>query len=146
MRIIKLSPDDIDFETSIDLDRFFTEKLLERDPVGRFNLRKGWIADKGLEVGELIIFTYHGMLVYIACSATERLEAEGLDKEKYPNYFCIDVETIRPAKGSVAQLEEELDAKRLLDRNIVQSQGWPIIDESDSRRRKLETILEEFIL
>jgi hypothetical protein len=145
MRIIKLSPDDIDFGTRIDLDRFFTEKLLERDPVGRFNLPKGWIANKGLEVGELLAFTYHGMIVYIACSASERLDSEGLGKDKYPHYFCIDVDTIRPAKGSLVQLEEKLDAKGLLDRNIVRSQGWPTINERDDRRRKLESILEGFV-
>jgi hypothetical protein len=58
MRIIKLSPRDIDFPDRVGVDTYFEVTLPNRNPIGQFLLTQGRIAEYGIEAGELIIFSY----------------------------------------------------------------------------------------
>ena len=51
------------------------------------------------------MFSYKGKLKYLAMASSERIDNKGDESNEYPQYFCIDVETITPAKGSLKDLE-----------------------------------------
>ena len=144
MRVIKLSPDDTDMKTREKVDWFFLTHLHERRPEGQFFFPKGRIAEDGIQPGEWLIFTYLGSIVYIARSASNRLESKGNNAHLFPFYFCIDTNSIRQAKGSLSALEDILRRKEILDCNLVKSQGWPIVDEAGTSRDIINDILTRF--
>jgi hypothetical protein len=145
MRIIKLSPDDIEMKTREMVDSFFLTRLHEKDPKGQFLLTKGRIAEDGIQPGEYLVFTYLGDLVYVARSASRREETEGPNARQYPHYFCVDVDSIKAASGRLAAFEDALRSRGLLDRNLVKSQGWPIVPETDQSRDAIWQIVTQFI-
>jgi len=145
MRVIKLSPDDVDMTTPEKVAWYFEEHLAERDPCGQFLLTKGRIREDGIAPADLLVFSYLGDIVYIAHAASERMDTEGRDADKYPHFFCVDVDTIRKAAGRLSELEDALREAGLCDINLARTQGWPNIDESGARRQQLERILETFM-
>lgn len=146
MRVIKLSPDDIDMKSKEEVDWFFLKHLNERRPVGQFLFPKGRIAKGGIRIGECLVFTYLGEIVYIARSASNRKKIEGNDAHKYSFYFCIDTSSIRPAKGSLLALENALRSKNVLDHNLVKSQGWPIVPETVTSSHIIYNVITYFIV
>jgi len=121
MRIIKLSPEDIDFRDSDAVTRYFKVKLPKRDPVGQFLLTKGRIRNEGIGDGERIIFTYKCEIRYVAKASSGRLTNSGNERDKYPFYFIVDVNTITPAQGSLADLEVKLKNLDILKKNIIRT-------------------------
>lgn len=146
MRVIKLSPNDPDMKTRKKVDQFFLTELPKQERKGRFFFPKGRIAKNGIQPGEWLIFTYLGNIVYTARSASHRLENKGIDAQQYqyPFYFCIDTSSISSAQGSLSGLEEALRSKGLLNRNLVKSQGWPIIAETDKSRELIYHVVTHF--
>lgn len=130
MRIIKLSANDEDMRTRDKVDLYFNENLANRD-LGHFLLTKGRISEKGIAPGEMIIFSYLKEIVYLARSESERLKNTGPKASQYPFYFCVDIKTIIEGKGNLELLETKLKANK----NIVKSQGWPIIKDSPEIER-----------
>ena len=59
MRIIKLSPKDIDFPDRKSVDEYFKITLRGRNPVGKFLLSKGRISANGVVAGETVHCTLH---------------------------------------------------------------------------------------
>ncbi len=144
MRVIKLSPDDVDMKDRDSVDRFFRQHLAKRDPAGQFLLTSGRIAADGVSPGEILVFSYLGEVVYLGIAESRRLSTEGADAAKYPFYFCVSVDSIRNGKGLLSDLESDLRHAQLLNGNIVRSQGWPIVSESGTNRARIEQILERF--
>ena len=107
------------------VDLYFKENLANRD-FSHFLLPKGRISEKGIAVGEMIIFSYLKEIVYLALSESERFKNTGPQASKYPFYFCVDIKTIIEGKGNLEQLETKIKANK----NIVKFQGWPIIKDS----------------
>ena len=130
MRIIKLSASDEEMNTRDMVDLYFKESLAKRDPAGQFLLTKGRIRMGGIVVGEPLIFTYKGQIAYIAKASSGRITNTGSDRDIYPFYFIVDVNTIVPAQGSLADLESRLRHLGVLKKNILQTQGWPQIADS----------------
>jgi hypothetical protein len=139
MRIIKLSPEDPDMLNREKVNDYFNRKLRARNPKGQFLLKKGWISKKGITEGELIVFSYKGKLKYLAMASSERIDNKGDESNEYPQYFCIDVETITPAKGSLKDLEAILHEKEMTKKSLVKCQGWPIIKESPEVKKICES-------
>ena len=133
MRIIKLSPNDPDMMTREKVTTFFREKLKRRTPSGQFFLTQGRIAEKGITPGERLLFTYNGECVYQARAASGRTKTEGSESSQYPFYFCVDEQSIVDAVGSLQDFENGLKQRGLLDKNLVRSQGWPKIDDTNAR-------------
>jgi hypothetical protein len=144
MRIIKLSPFDEDMKTLVDVHAYFNKKLLSRSPQGSFLLTKGRIAKNGIEPGELLIFSYKGNIVYLAFSASGRIDNQGDEAEEYPYYFCIDIDSIVPGKGHLKDLEQDFNRLGITKKHLLNTQGWPIIRESKEREDELEAIWESF--
>ena len=133
MRIIKLSSEDIDFPDRAAVANYFEMKL-PRDIAGQFLLTKGRIRKDGIGVGEPLIFTYKGQISYVAKASSGRFINSGSDRGTYPFYFIVDVNTIAPAQGSLADLEDKLRNLEI-SKNIVKSQGWPMIKDSPEIER-----------
>ena len=129
MRIIKLSDNDKDFPDRNKVDFYFQSKLPERKPPGKFLLTKGRIAEDGIEIGEQLIFSYKTEITYIALSASARMVNSGDDADMYPFYLVVDMDSLVPAKGYLADIESML-SKAGIEKNIVRAQGWPRIPDS----------------
>jgi hypothetical protein len=129
MRIIKLSNRDKDFPDRKSVDNYFQHKLPNRNPPGKFLLTKGRLAKDGIKIGEQLIFSYKTEIVYIAFSASERMENFDNDGDMYPFYFIIDMDSLVSAKGYLSDIES-ICAKAGIEKNIVRAQGWPHIQES----------------
>ena len=63
MRIIKLSPTDVDFKTRPMVDTYFLHTLPNRKPPGAFFLTNRAIGIDGISPGEKLVFTYKGECV-----------------------------------------------------------------------------------
>jgi len=146
MRVIKLSPNDKHMLTRENVDWFFQSHLKEREPVGQFFITKGRISKNGIQPGETLVFTYLGDIVYIARSASIRLETAGSHANKYPFFFCVDVDSIKATSGKLFELEKMLRNEGLLNRNLVKSQGWPILEETDISKDRIHAIIQQFIV
>lgn len=129
MRIIKLSPKDIDFPDRVSVDTYFEVTLPNRNPVGQFLLTQGRIAERGIEAGEPIIFSYKTEITHVAKAASCRLVNSQGDSVTYPYYFLVNISTICLAQGSLADIEAELAAVGV-QKNIVHTRGWPRIQDS----------------
>jgi hypothetical protein len=129
MRIIKLSPKDVDFPNRESVDEYFNNILRGRDVAGKFLLTKGRISANGITAGETIIFSYETEITHIAKASSGRRENFDLDRESYPYYFLVDVNTIVPAKGYLYAVESSL-AELGIIKNIVRTQGWPLIPDT----------------
>lgn len=128
MRIIKLSDRDKDFPDRKSVDYYFQHKLTNKKPPGKFLLTKGRIAKDGIKSGEQLIFSYKTEILYIALSASSRMENLDEDVDMYPFYFVIDMNSIIPAKGNLSDIES-ICFKAEINKNIVRAQGWPCIQE-----------------
>lgn len=137
MRIIKLSPSDKDMKDIGMVQDYFECKLQERRPRGQFLLTKGRISKKGISPGEMIIFSYKTAIVYLARSASERKDTIGSESIQYPHYFCIDTETIVKGEGTLSDLEHRL-VQHGNSKNIVNTQGWPKLEETPALKRLWE--------
>jgi len=129
MRIIKLSPRDIDFPDRVSVDTYFEVILPNRNPVGQFLLTQGRIAESGIEAGEPIVFSYQTEITHVARAASSRLANSQHDRVTYPYYFLVDMNTICLAQGNLADVEAMLAAVGV-QKNIVHTQGWPRIQNS----------------
>ena len=128
MRIIKLSPKDIDFPDRVSVDTYFKVTLPNRNPIGQFMLARGRIAEHGIEAGELIIFSYKTEITHVRKAASCRLVNSQRDSVIYPYYFLVDMSTICLAQGSLADVEAKLESAGV-QKNIVHTQGWPRIQD-----------------
>jgi hypothetical protein len=145
MRIIKLSQKDPDMKNKDAVKHFFQAKLFERDPQGKFLLTKGRISKNGLKSGELLIFSYKNEIVYLGLAKNGRQQNKGINSYDYPFYFCVDVNSIKLGTGHLNELEYELDQIGLLEKNIEQSQGWPIVPESPGTKNKIKMVWNKFV-
>lgn len=143
MRIIKLSHKDPDMETQEMVDHFFNVTLNERTPPGKFRLTETRIGKDGMYIGEKLIFTYKGKIVYVAESKSGRIVNSDKDLIEYPYLFLIDMSSLIKAKGDLIELEKILFSKKLINKNIVQSQGWPKLDDSEELFSIWETLKME---
>lgn len=144
MRIIKLSPDDPEMKTRESVSHFFHTTLKERNPRGQFLLTKGRISPDGIRAGERIVFTYNGDCVFLAKSASDRLDTQGPSATRYPTYFCVDVDSIVSATGTLSDLEKVIWRSGIYHSKIVRTMGWPKIEESEDNSGIIESILEDF--
>ena len=129
MRIIKLSDKDIDFPDRKRVEFYFQSKLPDRNPPGKFLLTKGRVAKDGIEIGEQIIFSYKTEITHIALSASGRIDNTDDDKNMYPFYLVVDMDSLFPAKGNLSDIES-MFSKAGIEKNIVRTQGWPSIPDS----------------
>lgn len=142
MRFIKLSHDDIDFPDRDSVDVFFNSSLPENRPAGKFLITKGRIGESGLEVGELLVFSYKTKVTHLAKAASGRLENFGNDKFDYPYYFLVDMDTVKISKDiGLAEVERILDEVGIV-KTLVNTQSWPKLADS----KLLEQIWEGLIV
>lgn len=135
MRIIKLA--EKEFKSMKDVFNYFegnNNSLLTRNPKGKFRLTKGRIGAEKFFPGEKLAFTYQGYVCYKAISDTGVLENLDDKKQNYPNYFIIDIESIRRLKkfDSVQFIDDHLRNYRNVGKNVAKSRGWVIIEDNES--------------
>lgn len=140
MRIIKLSPEDSDMRTISDVDNYFRVKLPSRDPMGQFFLTKSKISKDGMFPGEMLVFSYNKSIVYTARAASERRATEGPKAAAFPYYFCVDVDSIKPASVDLQDLERQLHVSKAHDKNIVQTRAWVPIKKTLDNEAALSEI------
>jgi len=128
MRIIKLSTKE--FGTAEEVVEFFEDDLPQRKPPGRFQVTRGRIAEDKFDEGEPLVFSFLGEVMYTARAGTELLKNDDKWRRKYPQYFCVDMETVRPTHLSLKALEFHLRRNARRKESIVQSQGWPTVPDT----------------
>ena len=102
MRIVKMSTDI--FEDEEQVHSFFKKELRSRGGGtvgGKFRIPAGWIAEDGLKVGEPLLFSHQGVVLYSAKASSSRRTNDDEESEEYPFYFDVNVESIRPVKENV---------------------------------------------
>lgn len=139
MRIIKLSPTDVDFKTRPMVDTYFLQTLPNRKPPGAFFLTNRAIGVNGIAPGEKLVFTYKGECVYHALAESNRRDNDGDDNVKYPHLFFVDVASIEPIAGTLSEMQAKLDQAGLSVPNLVKSRSWPSFDDDDPAAQVIDT-------
>lgn len=145
MRLIKLSKKE--FNKEEDVDHFFgpdlksNRSLLEqREPPGAFFFGEKKIGEGGIQEGETLLFTYDGKLRFIAKSASGRLTMPG--KERFPNYFVIDLASLRQSKPlSLEDLENLFETERK-DKSF-KGRAWVTIPETTANLDTVSKLMVE---
>ncbi len=88
-----------------------------------------------MEAGEPLVFTYGSKITHLAKSASGRLLNPQCDQSQYPYYFLVDLETLQLVKDiPLSKFEESLTGIGLT-KNLVRSQGWPRVPDSETVER-----------
>ncbi len=144
MRIIKLSEMDEEMQNEDMVHKYFKSTLKIAKPTGQFLMTKGRISQDGIHQGEKIVFSYRKKIVYLGVAASGRKKYRGPQRwlpREYPHYFCIDMDKLRPGRGAIDEFEKRVFESDLHDKNIVQAQGWPRLEDS----KELDQLWYEFI-
>ena len=141
MRVIKLSKDE--FKNMNSLNTYFDSMLNSREPIGRFNLTKGKIASKGKKAlfrgGNASFLLGMQPLSKIARSASSLISSDSVsgftergDIQEYPNYFLIDMESVRnPIRPySLSDLNRLIFENSEVEVNTI-GQAWNWINDSE---------------
>ena len=126
MRIIKLSKKEFDLEEVLP---FFERDLPSRKPPGQFRIPSGWIDKKHLSIGEPLLFSYEGHVLYSARAGSGRLDNNDECCDDYPFYFQVDVDSIRRVNTTLNDVESQL-RQAGIEKSIVRCQGWPTLPDS----------------
>ncbi len=129
MRIIKLS--EKIFNSSKSITNYFTNDLIKSVPPGKFRFTKGRIAKDGIRPNEKILFSYKGTIYYKAISLSGRIKNSDNYSSIYPYYFQVDTNSISSIKISLHEFEEKYHKIAKDTKSIVQSQGWPSINNEN---------------
>ena len=138
-----------EFPTRARLGHYFDSDLPTRKTPGQFKLPKGKITTDGprsLFIGEMLLFTYQGILVRIARAKSGITVHDPPLKGKkrdYPRSFIVDVDTIRIPKRNftLAELDDILYPMAGEDiGKISGSQGWNWIPETEEIEDWFESI------
>jgi len=144
MRIVKLSQEE--FATLDCVRRFFMDEIRHRTPPGKFRVTPGRIARAALEFGEPLVFTYEARVVFTALAGSELLSNDDQQRQKYPSYFVVDLETLREADDDFHDVERQYNALTGADINLVKSQGWNRLDDSIHTQSIWARLVTNFIL
>ena len=139
MRLIKLSADGFDNPSEVEIDRYFQGPELRQRG---FIFPEGRIAQTGLQIGELLLFSFRSTVLYVAKAASVRQPYKGQHFEKYPYCVHLDPDSIRQAYVSVQEFERALRQKAGLQKNITLSRGWPRLPDGDAA----QTLVEQLVL
>jgi len=131
MRIIKLSTDESKhFQNKEDVLSFFSEDLLSREEKGKFRIPKGALDEKKFKEGEKLFFSYNKEILFTAISKSDKLPNYDKHKKKLPFYFTVDTDTLKPISGLTLDDLEKKIRKIIPGKNIVQSEGWPYLEDN----------------
>ncbi len=137
MRIIKLGKGE--FKTLGEVKEFFEGELLQREPKGKFRLRKLSIAEDKLNIGEPILFSYQTIVCFSARTKTGRLINYDKQANKYPYYFVVDMDTLQPSNIRLKIVEERL-RDELGGKHLVKTQRWPALTDTPATNELWESL------
>jgi hypothetical protein len=123
MRIIKLSPADSDMKTRDDCVTYFTETIHHGYNYGKFGLTEAKSRMQGITRGVSLLFCYETELMFIARASGD------IHFTSDWAYIPLKMGTLRPVSGSLRDLEQELTVRKLIDKNLVHAQQWPILSD-----------------
>ena len=126
MRIVKLAKtEEKRFATREGVRRFFLNEIGRRKLRGKFYVTPGRIAPDGLRPGEQLVFTYQARVVFSARAESRLLPNDDAEQEhqKYPNYFVVDLATLREADEDVHDIEREYNIP-------LGGRGWNTLPDS----------------
>lgn len=105
-------------------------------------MTKGRIAKNGLRVGEKVVFSWKGDVIYlgVARSGLEPYEGEQKWDQPYEFGFRLELGDLWRASGTLRSFERRVREKTGAFKNIVQTQGWPRLDDSG----ELDEVWNEF--
>lgn len=133
MRLIKLSREEFDSREEVvsyfnDPDSEF--KAWDKD-FGTFRYTRNHIAPDGVTVGERLLFSYDGEVIYAAKAASAPLPAHGPESEEYPYYLQVELASLREMSLTLAELEQVITSK--VDRTLnLRGQGWTRLPDHDA--------------
>ena len=137
MRVIKLSDKDESMPNEEKMHEFFTQELNKKTPKGKFlsgkNIRMG-----GIDVGELLVFTYQTNVVYFACVAS------GVEEGSDGRYFCIDMSALKRCNDkALKEFGKRIGVKKPGKQDWSAIQGWSIVKGRDEEIE--EILLKEYL-
>lgn len=138
MRLVKLST--VEFENIADVNDYFAVQLPARTPPGQFRIPKGWIAQDGLNRGDVLLFSFNSRVVRVARSASGRLQNSDEYQVDYPHYFVVDLKTVRQVDFSVVDLEGEMQQMCGVTKSIAVAQGWVRLPDTSVAIQAIERL------
>jgi len=126
MRIIKLGTSE--FSNFEEIEFFFSDDLPNRKPSGKFLIPSPLIGKSGIETGEQLLFSFKGIIYFAALSASQRMDNQDKNADKYPYYFLIDLKSLKRINISLIEIEEIL-LQHDKAMSIVKSRSWPKITD-----------------
>lgn len=146
MRIIKLSPGNSQhFKDKKSVISFFTKELSSRTEKGKFRIPKGVLDEKKFKVGEKLLFSYNKEILFASVSKSEKLQNNDEYKKELPFYFLVDTDNLHQVSELTLDDLEQKIRKIFPGKNIVKSEGWPIIDENSKTNKLWKEILSSNI-
>jgi len=133
MRIIKLGKKE--FCNLDSAKEFFSTELPKRNPVGMFGFKRRLIAKDGISAGEKVIFSYGGEIIYYALSSSGRNDSIDEDREEYPYYFQVNMNTLKHVKSqdlTLSELEKYYHLNGGEKKRFVRTQAWPQVKNETS--------------
>ncbi len=128
MRIVKLST--MEFDTLNDVRRFFIDDLRCGELPGKFRVTAGRIAQDGLAPGEPLLFTHRMRIVFTARAASGLVPNDDAQKQRYPNYFLVDLTTVREVNEDIHEVERQYNNLSGAGVLLVASQAWNRLPDS----------------
>lgn len=125
MRVIKLSKDDEEMETRDDVLSFFNVELRRKSRVGKFGLTPAKQNLSGIRAGVLLLFTYQTECMFLAQAGGEIVHPANRNA-----YFVVDIDSIFPVYGRLADYEKALAQVGLSKKQLVNTQAWPILPDT----------------
>ncbi len=135
MRIVKLSDLDPSFDTLDGVRAFFFHEIWKRTPPGRFRVTRGRIAQAGLKPGEPLVFTFRRRVVFTARAETELLPNDDEERQKYPSYFVVNLDTLREVDGDLRDVQRQYAKGTGEAIVLVGSRGWNTLPDSEVTSR-----------
>ena len=118
MRITKLSKDDEEMETRDDVLAFFKVELWRKTRAEKFGLSQAKENLMGIRGGVLLLFTYQTECMFLA-----RVGSEIIHPANRNAYFVVDVNTIFPVHGRLADYEKSLKKAGLSKKQLVHTRS-----------------------
>ena len=130
MRIVKLSKKDPSFATPDGVRHFFLDEIQHRKPPGKFRVTAKKIKQDKLRSGEPLVFTYQSRVVFTARAASGLLRNDDEERQRYPNYFVVDLATLREADEDFYHVERQFNQATGSAKNLVRNQAWNPLPDS----------------
>lgn len=108
-----------------------SEFRTRHDTFGIFRFTKGRISPDGIHPGETLLFSYEGVIVYVAKAVTGPLPTVGPESTEFPYYLQVDLPSLKRASIPLIDLQNVITAKTGESIQLL-GQGWTRLPDDEA--------------